>query len=272
MNKVTESAVNHRCSMAKKRKTPTSYNLSADSVKSGAEFGYASRLASVLKNALTPLVFDQYGNALHKRLQAKITAAIARGPEAGKGNRIMADGDVALLKGVELNPYTPFASLVFVPSVRATILPETNAIRVELPAIGPDAFNWPERAQEAYIHVRCIVTDVRELAAEIYALEPLVFRKAGAGNPPRQATVNTTDLEDRMVLVAIGISFSRTDSEGRDGLVSRNRKYYAARIVQACYVKDGKVVVFVEGDKKPDPLTSSSVSSVATIKWDDGEA
>lgn len=52
-----------------------------------------------------------------------------------------------------------------------------------------------------------------------------------------------------MVLVAVGVSFFRTDSEGEDGLVSHNRKYYAAQLLEAAYIKNGKVVVFADRDK-----------------------
>ena len=104
---------------------------------------------------------------------------------------------------------------------------------------------------------------------ESYALEPLAFKEAGADNLPKQATVQATNLEDRMVLAAIGVSFFRTDSEGQDGLISHNRKYYATRLIEAAYVKDGKVVVFSEENRKPAPVTPSSASDVSTIKWDD---
>lgn len=243
--------------------------MSADSLKSSAEFGYASRLASVLKNAMTPLVFGQYRNALHKRLQACITTAIARGPEAKKGNRTMADGDVSILRGLELNPYTRFSTLTYSLFVRVAILPKANTLRIELPAIGSDRFRWPDRAREAYLNIRCVVVDVRGGIAESYALEPLAFKKASADNLPRQATIQANDLEDRMVLAAIGVSFFRTDSEDQDGLISHNRKYYAARLVEAAYIKDGKMLVFIEENKKPDPPTQSSASDVSTIKWDD---
>ncbi|GEM_PF-1355901 len=257
--------------MTKKSEKPSKYKLSADSLKSSAEFGYASRLASVLKNAVAPLVFGQYGNALHKQLQARITTAIARGPERKKGNRTMADGEVSILNGLELNPYTRFSTLTHLLFVKATILPKTNTLRIELPAIRSDRFRWPDRAGEAYLNVRCVVVDVHRGIAENYVLEPLAFKKVSADKPPRQATVQATDLEDRMVLVAVGVSFFRTDSDGQDGLISRNRKYYAARLVEAAYVKDGKVAVFTEENKKPGPITPSSTSDVSTIKWDDGD-
>lgn len=258
--------------MIKKSEKPPKYNLSAGSLQSSTEFGYSSSLASVLKNALAPLVFGQYANALHKRLQKHITAAIVRGPEAKKGNRTVAEGDVSVLKGLELNTYTPFSALTFSLFLKVAIFPETNTLRIELPAIRPDRFRWPECAQEAYLNVRCFVVDVKHrMVVGSYALEPIAIAEEGAGDPPRQATVKATDLEDRMVLVAIGVSFFRTDSERQDGLISRNRKYYAARLVEAAYVKDGKVVVSNHGDKKPDPVVPLSESDVLSIKWDDGD-
>ena len=258
--------------MAKKSEKSPKYNLSVGSRKSSAEFGYSSNLASVLKNALAPLVFGQYGNALHKRLQKCITAAIARGLAAKKGNRTMAEGDVSVLKGLELNTYTPFSALTFSLVLRAAIFPETNTLRIEMPAIRPDCFRWPERAQAAYLNVRCLVVDVKHrMVVGSYTLEPVTIAEAGTGSPPRRATVKTTDLEDRMVLVATGVSFFRTDSEGEEGLISHNRKYYAAQLVEAAYVKDGKVVVFNYNDKKPDPVMPSSESEVLTIKWDNDD-
>lgn len=66
------------------------------------------------------------------------------------------------------------------------------------------------------------------------------------------------------------MSFFRTDSEGEDGLVSHNRKYYAAQLLKAAYIKDGKVVVFADRDKKL-PVAQSPIYDVPMVKWDEGD-
>lgn len=254
--------------MAKKNERSTKYQLSAESRKSSTEFGYASRLASVLKDALAPLIFDQYRNALHKRLQARITKAIGRGPTAKKGNRTLAEADVSMLKGLELNTHTNFSVLTHSLLVKVAILVEERALRIELSAIGPTHFRWPDRAQEAYLTIRCLVVDGQGAITERHLLEPLAVARTSAGNPPPRAAVKTGDLEDRMVLVAAGVSFFRTDSEGEDGLISHNRKYYAAQLVEAAYIKDGEVVVFADGGKKPPAVASLPVFDAVMVKWD----
>lgn len=256
--------------MTKKNKRTAGYAWSADSLKSSAEFGYASRLASALKNALAPLVFNQYTNVLHKRLQGRITKAIGRGPEAMKGRRTLAEGDVSMLKGLELNAYTKLSALTYSLPIKVLVLAEEDALRIELQAMGPSHFRWPDRAQEAYLNVRCHVVDIQGPVVGDYVLEPRVITKRSTGSQPQRARVETCDLENRIVVVAVGVSFFRTDSEGYDGLISHNRKYYAAQIIEAAYVKNGKVVVF-EHDDQQLSAKPPSVSTVPVIKWDEGE-
>lgn len=76
-------------------------------------------------------------------------------------------------------------------------------------------------------------------------------------------------MDDRLVLLAMGVSFLRTDSEGFDGLISHNRKYYAAYILEAVYVKDGKIVVFEE-EQHSKSMPESIPPNVKTVKWDEG--
>ena len=254
--------------MAKKKEKPTNYQLSNESSKTSQEFGYANRAASALKNALSPMVFGKYGNALHKQLLSHIIAVLNTGPTAKKGERTLADGDVALLKDMELNPYANFSSLTYSIFARVEIVPVSGEVKVYIPEISAKHFKWPERATIAYVHILGVVLDPYKMTLDCYALDPLGFSTSSIKQPPKKATIPVSDMDDQLLLVALGISFLRTDSEGSDGLISHNRKYYAAHIIEAAYVKDGKVMVF-EKERKPMDKPNTLPSNAKTIKWDE---
>ncbi|WP_257666241.1 hypothetical protein [Parapedobacter tibetensis] len=255
--------------MSEKNKKSINYRYSDETLKTSKEFSYATRLASALKTALSPLVFGNYGNELHKRLQSRIIAVLSTGPTEKKGERTLADGNLALLKGLELNPYTSFSWLTHAIFIKADIVPIPDGIKIQLPAMGRDNFKWPERGAEAYLSIRCIVLDVRELTVDVYALEPLAFAYGHKKKQQqRSAVVPIENMEDRLALVAVGVSFLRTDGAGGDGLISNNRKYYAAYLAEAAYVKNGEVVVF-EGEQAPKTASQPEAPNVKIVKWDE---
>lgn len=143
--------------MAIKKEKSTDYQLSEESSKTSREFGYATRTASALKNALSPMVFDKYGNSLHKRLLARIIAVLNQGPAAKKGKRTLADGHMQLLKGMELNPHANFSSLTYSLTAKAEIIPASGDIKVHIPELETTHFKWPERATNAYLQIRSVV-------------------------------------------------------------------------------------------------------------------
>ncbi|MFC3198680.1 hypothetical protein ACFOET_13725 [Parapedobacter deserti] len=113
-------------------------------------------------------------------------------------------------------------------SVKVVISP---ALEIELPVLGTGNFKWPERGAEAFLLVRCLSMDAEALSLDVYALESLALHNGGKSQPTRKATVQVGDMEGRVVVVAIGVSFLRTDSEGLDPLISHNRQYYAAQLL-----------------------------------------
>lgn len=254
--------------MSEKNEKPAEYKLSDASVKSSREFGYAARAASVLKQVILPMVFGKYGNQLHKRLQSRIISVLHTGPEAKKGTRTLADGDVALLKGLSFNPYMPFSTLAPGVSVRAMIVPEAGKVNLHLRITSEGGFKWPERAISACIDIQIVAMDVERLVVERYGLERLDFAQQDNDAIEKKASVPIIELDDRLVLVVVSVSFLRVDSAGGGAHISHHQRYHAAYIAAAYFVKDGKVVEF-KPDTTPSSVAQPPVYGAALTKWDE---
>lgn len=254
--------------MSEKKGRPAGYKLSEASVKTSREFGYAARAASVLKQVLLPVVFGKYSNQLHKGLQSRIISVLHTGPEAKKGKRSLADGDVALMKGLSFNPHTKFSTLAPGVSLRAAIVPASGKVNLHLRSTGQSGFKWPERAISACVDIQIVAMDAESLTVDVYGLERLDFGYQGSDATEKNASVAITEMDHRLILVTVSISFLRVDSDDGDSHISHHQRYHAASIAVASYVKDGKVVEF-----KPDSTTSKSaaqppVYGVTVTKWD----
>ncbi len=249
--------------MSKKRNSD--YKLSPDSQKTSREFGYAARAASRLKNALLPMVFGKHGNALHKRLLSRIVAVLNSGPETKKGERNLGDGDVALLRELQFNPYTPFSRLAHSVSIAVDVSPSSGEVNIRLRDTGSDAFKWPERAVEAFLEIRCMVMGAEQLSVATHALEPLSFRLHDRKTSARNASIPIGNMDDCLILVAGGISFLRTGET--EALVSHHRNCYAACILSAICVRDGRVIEFAYGDRSK-RVPEISAGPITTWKWD----
>lgn len=255
--------------MSEKNEKTAGYKLSEASVKTSREFGYAARAASVLKQVILPMVFGKYGNQLHKRLQSRIISILHTGPEAKKGKRNLADGDVALMKGLSFNPYTKFATLAPGVSVRAVIAPASGKVDLRLRNTNKSSFKWPDRAVLACLDIQIVAMDVERLTVDAYRLERLDFAHQDGNAIEKKASVPVSEMHDRLILVTVSVSFLRVDSAGGDAHVSYHQRYHAAYVAAASYVKDGKVVEF-----KSDATTSKSAVrppsyGIVVTKWDE---
>lgn len=255
--------------MSEKNEKPAEYKRSDASVKSSREFGYAARAASVLKQVILPMVFGKYGNQLHKRLQSRIISVLHTGPEAKKGKRSLADGDVTLMKGLSYNPYMQFSTLAPGISVGVVIDPVSRKVHLRVRNTGESGFKWPEQAISACLDVQVVAMDVERLTVDTYGLERLDFGLRDSDVTEKKASVPITEMDHRLILVNVSISFLRVDSAGGGAHISHHQRCHAAYIAAASYVKDGKVVEF-----KPDATPSKSVAQppvygAALTKWDE---
>ncbi|SFS44229.1 hypothetical protein SAMN04487906_0499 [Zhouia amylolytica] len=251
----------------------SNHRLSPESIKSSKEFTYASQAASILKKKLAPLVFNSEGKKLHKLLQSVVIAILTTGPVALKGKRQLGHGNVGLLKGTELNQHTKFDSLAHFMFTRIEIEPTNGKVVVRVPAIASSDINWPEKAVQVVLRIRCLLIDPDKegFAATVFETAPLISSVYGTLSKAKKALLKVGDTEGKVILVAAGISFIRTDGNGTEPYESYNRKHYAARILEAVFIKDGKVVVFKEQTKVKQVEVPSDTSIPEKSQWEDDE-
>ena len=93
------------------RKKATSYRLSENTIKSGRDFGEATRNASYLRKAFETLVKHYGNNDFHNRLNKRFTSVFNSIPSGMLGDKRLSQGNLKLLEGFQFNTVRKFTSL-----------------------------------------------------------------------------------------------------------------------------------------------------------------
>src|SRR5690606_19287669 len=134
-----------------------SYQPGEESQKSGIEFGRGSKACALLKSAFAPLLLKAFSIDLHNRLSEKLRNIIRTGPISLKGDRVLFDGDLGLLRGFELNSKVRLSNLCTIP-INTSV--GTQQAEVAIPPFHwQDYIKAPKKAKSIKIGMCCVFVD-----------------------------------------------------------------------------------------------------------------
>ncbi|MES2329893.1 MAG: hypothetical protein V4539_09840 [Bacteroidota bacterium] len=241
------------------RSAPAEVQISESSKKSGTEFGRASKAASVVRRAFLSIVGHIADRAFNQRLRSSFVKVINSAYCKPKGEREVTDGDLALLKGFQINRYTPLQN-IFSIEPRIEINPDT-AISITFPKFRLEGIvTAPPEAVFLVVQLGCSVGDFSEngLSARIRVLQIDLRRPYF---PTSKLVVPDGAVDDQALLIAIGVHFLTAQ-----GIRIGNRNWMAGRIIESGLVSDGQIVPFVKQEKKIDPVVQDDGKQ--WLSWD----
>ncbi|HJU46319.1 MAG TPA: hypothetical protein VJ647_06010 [Chitinophagaceae bacterium] len=239
------------------KKAAESYEQTENTKKSGMDFGKASSAGALIRKAFTPILKNLADDEFYNRLNGKLSTVIHTGPAMLIGNRQVTDGDLGLLKEIEFNRFTPTKNLLHIlPTVQ---LDASDTIQITLPKmIIAQAFAIPPKATKAVLQLICCTFDFPGKNGRFVIPDELHIPLDKETFPGGMLDLPLDTLEERVLVVAIGISFRTAD-----GVQIGNRKYYGGRIIESALVRDGKIVPFQYPEPDPVPPTQEPVHRVS---------
>jgi hypothetical protein len=220
------------------RSAPEQYRLSSNSRRSAEEFGKASRAASLVKAGMASLIPRINTNYIDQRLRSRFMAVIGSGYSKPKGEREVADGDLALLKGFQLNRYTEHRKLCSINPV--VEIDPASGITVILPRTPlRQVVNAPARAVSMVVQLGACICNFTGKGGWKVRAKNLVIDLAKENFPRCTAPIPANKMNNSVVLVAIGFYFLSAS-----GHPIGDRKYIAGSIIEAVCVRKGRIVIF----------------------------
>lgn len=242
------------------RSVPENVDQTEATIRASKEFGVASTAGALIRKAFAPLMDLVADDKLYNRINSKLAGIIRTGPSELQGSRQVTDGDVALLKGIELNRYTELAKLFNVP-VEVKVDPLTYAT-LTLPAFetGEVFSSRPDWTNQAVIRIISSVFDFPEKQAIADQVDDLELPVSAFRFPGGRVEIALDHTDGKVLVIGMALFFKAT---GR--YMSHNRDFYAGRFIEAVYMKDGKVVPFCHPEKVVVPAVPASTGP--RIAW-----
>ncbi|HTN19512.1 MAG TPA: hypothetical protein VL125_03510 [Pelobium sp.] len=228
-----------------KRAKPASYQPTAESQKSGAEFGAGSKATALLKSAFSPLILRSFKFTLHNRLAGKLRQIIRTGPVANKGQRAVFDGNLSLLKGFQLHPRVGFFNLC---AVNFSSQITASQIHLRIPAFSwTNSIKAPKTADRVKIGLCCVFADFNAGSDgagnfESINVDHLTVEK-DQNFPGASFSLDIPVKQELAVLLVMNVFFE-ADSSGKSMIVD-NQNFQAGLILDVAHLKDGALVEFV---------------------------
>lgn len=240
--------------------------LSEESLKTSQEFGHVTKVASSLLKTLKSLVGNKDGRFLYNDLCAKLIAIIGTGPIELKGQRKITDGNMGLLRGFGLNRYRRLSSLTRL-KLEIHISDAEKHVEITIPPVNETVFNAPSRAFRAVLLFQCILLDVVNYKVETIPIDDLEISLNEEVIGSKRIKIPIENAEGKVVILAMGICFYLSELNGDKSFISNNRDHLAGKILEAVYIKNGKIVTFVAPENS---VESSMIPSVKKkIPWID---
>jgi hypothetical protein len=256
--KLDDKVFFHRNGKNLVRSDAEQYHLSANSAKSGTEFGRAGAAASLVKKAFDPVLQSVADNQFYLRLTACFRNIISTAYNRPKGEREVHDGDISLLKDFQFNRYRTSSGLCSVQPL-ATINP-AEGIDISLPAFVPDdVVTAPHQAVIMVIQLSCCVCDFTKKNGVVARADDLPIYLYD-NFPGGELHFPVDNIDNKVLLAAIGFSF--TDE---NGLAFGGRKYTAGSIIEAALVRNGQIVPFRYPEEVPPPATQQPTKN--RVAW-----
>lgn len=243
------------------------YQLSIASQKAGREFRYAGKVTSSLFKPLKILIRKKSSRSLYNNLCSLVIKIIHTGPVELKGNRKLSDGDLSLFRGFRLNHYQYLSNLTeFRPEIRFSM--EEKYIEMTTSPLNWSAFMLPFRARMVGIAFQCILLDPDSFEIEIITCDDLEVPLDEKGIGAKRIKIPIKNVENKVVILSMSVYIHLIHTHNRDTFISGNRKHFAGEILNAVYIKDGKIMPFTAGEN---PVESKVISEehIQTIPWTD---
>lgn len=220
------------------RQKAAAYTLSENSRKSAADFGAASRNGAYIRKAFAPMV-KRYGYGdLHNRLNKKLVDVFKTIPAACAGQKKLQDGNISLLQGFEFNAATWLDHLLLQKPQFSLAGPDTMVLQLPKTDILQLVKRIP-KADACVLQVMLFNFDVDSGQYEIISINDLRLSFEQADFPGAQLQVPFAHQGDRLVLVAMGISYLHREVQKAD------RRYFACQLAYCRHLKDGVEVAFI---------------------------
>jgi hypothetical protein len=230
------------------RSNPGHYTLSENSQKSGTEFGRAGSAASLVRKALGFMADRIADNGFYNRLSAHFYQVIKSCNTKQPGERQVVDGDLALLKKVELNRYT-HSQKIFPAEPVVIIHPEAD-IFISLPRLGLAGIARAlPQAGTLVVQLCCCACDFAAKKGVVAKVDDLPISLQQSFFPGCKLKLPAGALDDKVLLITIG--FYCLDKNAQ---LIGNRKYMAGRMIEAVLIREGRIVPFVYPENKIQPV------------------
>ncbi|WP_290792790.1 hypothetical protein [Flavihumibacter sp. UBA7668] len=245
--------------LVRKAVNKETYTLSEGSRKTNKEFASAHGVSNLFKKAVESFLKQYADKQFINRLRGKLIEIINTGPQEKKGERSIVDGNLLMLKELEFNCHTSLDKLVkFSPVI--TIDP-FKSIELEIPAIQlAEAFSAPDNATHVVLSIQCCSFDLAEKNGRKSIAEELIIPLQTPTFSGGQLSITLEYIEERLVVLIKGVGFL---SNKKDRIF--NRRYYAGKILEAFYVRDGQILQYNAPPPPPAPLPAQDVSKI--VKW-----
>lgn len=222
------------------RSAPTQPTAQTEATrKSARDFGTANSAAALIRTGFKPLIQTYADGQFDDRLKSRVIQIVQTGPQALKGHRRFADGNMALLKGLELNQYTAVGNLLrCVPAV--SVVPGGD-ITITLPRQKlAEMLAPPPKAAAAVIQFRCCLLYFEEKKGLYVTPDDLVLPVEKTVFPGGSFSLPLEGADNCVIIPAWGVYFTAKDG----GHMIQNRKYYAGNLLEVVHLEDGAVKVF----------------------------
>lgn len=230
------------------RSNPGHYTLSENSQKSGIEFGRAGSAASLVRKALGFMADRIADNGFYNRLSAHFYQVIKSCNTKQPGEREVADGDLALLKKVELNRYTNSQKIFFAEPV--VIIHPGADISISLPRFRLEGIAKAlPRAGTLVVQLCCCACDFAGKKGFVAKADDLPIGLHQSFFSGGKLRLPAGALDDKVLLITIG--FYCLD---KDALPIGDRNYMAGKIIEAVLVREGRIVPFAYEKNKMKPV------------------
>jgi len=213
------------------------YRLSAESKKSGRDFGYATATAKKLRKAFAPLLALTADKIVINRLNKRFIAVLKTVSESEKGAKNFKNGKISLLQGFEFNQHKSLENLLRIAPLIEMI--EDGILKISIPA-SPTAtlIEFCHRKDTANLHLMVFSLDLIGDQHKIFKAKTLVLPFKIPDFKGAHIELEIDQQGEQALFVAMGITYAS------DGTVSGDRRYYASKLVTAIHLREGKIVKF----------------------------
>lgn len=239
------------------------YRLSEASRKAATEFGIANRASALLRNALSPLIFPNASRTLHRRLSGRLSEVI-RSCGSSSGERSIAEGNLSLLADFQLNCYTRFTTVA--PKLNLSIgFDPKGRINIRIYPVDPQGLRSAPNSNLAIIRIIEVAVDFSLGSFEVMEANDLVLDLDGPAFRGGTVLLPFRDTENKVLIAAAAVFFA--NRSGQSHSFPADRKYTVGKIVDAVYIRNGKIVKYETAPRATSPRLPAKQLVTNKAEW-----